>query len=174
MCFSVKGTGRLYCIKKKMNGPCIVRFWTTTSFPQPEHWRWVRVGSSNMSMIRNILPRRSRSGCVRSISRFWSGLYYLSQRSRFFPPCQMFTRRSNCKQAQRRRIFKSRHIKNIPAIWIWWRMRNENHLTLILKLTLQTIVVHVPANNESAKETGCDILYTRNKILPVTNHGPRC
>lgn len=36
-CFSAHGTGRLHCIKERMTGPCIARFWGTTSFPQLEH-----------------------------------------------------------------------------------------------------------------------------------------
>ncbi len=34
-------------------GPCIVRFWPTTSFPQKDHWRWVVAGSSSMTMTPN-------------------------------------------------------------------------------------------------------------------------
>ena len=41
-------------LKGQWTGPCIVKSWMTTFFPQPEHRRWVMDESSSMTMTLKI------------------------------------------------------------------------------------------------------------------------
>ncbi len=59
-CFSAKGPGRLICVKERMNGPCIVKFWVKSSFHQQGHWRWNVAKSFSMTMIPNTPARATK------------------------------------------------------------------------------------------------------------------
>ena len=71
-CFSAKGTGRLHCIKGRMNGARYREILGDNLLPSVEStWKWVVDCSSNMTMTQNIWPRQQRSGSKRSILRSW-------------------------------------------------------------------------------------------------------
>ncbi len=62
--FSAKGPGRLICVKERMKGPCIVRFWVKTSFHQQGHWRWNVTGSFSAWQWSQTHRRQWRCGFV--------------------------------------------------------------------------------------------------------------
>lgn len=57
-------------LRGRWMGPCTVKSWMRTSFPQPGRWSWFYDGSSSVTMTQNIQPRQQRSGSRRGILRF--------------------------------------------------------------------------------------------------------
>ena len=60
--FLLRGQDNFTASKGRWTGPCTVKSWVRTSFPQPGHWKWVMDGYSSMTMTQNTRPRQQRSG----------------------------------------------------------------------------------------------------------------
>ncbi|KAJ0004848.1 hypothetical protein NQD34_011062 [Periophthalmus magnuspinnatus] len=73
-CFSAHGTGRLHCIKERVTRAMYCKILGNDLLPSVRALKIGRAGSSNMTMTQSTQPGQPRSGYVRSISRFWSGL----------------------------------------------------------------------------------------------------